>query len=244
MKITEVNIRLAMGRERIDDVLTLYKLKTKVRREVEESGSVDKDSKFPLSIGLVYATNRGNVWVLNMKYHCYEEWESDNESYIWEFQVYTNVETREIYAVRPFKLPSGKIVCCIFSPSYFAEYDNLVSFQKNDIYSVLGTLLNMLDMENLVESDGMLYIPSKDMFMEGRPLDIPKNAFLFDKQIFYKKMDVGVDVPSRVCKEMLFRSMKFTLEWRIKEGIKYIPVAFFKNYVKCFVGFELFMELY
>lgn len=230
-KITETNIRLAMGRERIDDVLTLYKLKTKVRREAEQSGFVNKDSVFPLSIGFAYGTDQKNIWILNMKYHCYKEWETDNENNIWEFQVCTNVETREVYAVRPFKLPSGRIVCCIFSASCFAEYDNLVSFQKNDIYSVLGTLLNILDMENLVESDGMLYIPSKDMFMEGRPLDIPKNAFLFDKQIFYKKMDVGVDASSRVCREMLFRSMKLSMEWKIKEGIKYIPMAFFKSYV-------------
>lgn len=229
VKKTEVNIRLAMGRKRIDDVLALYKLKTKVRREVEKSVGVDKDSEFPLSIGLVCATDRENVWVLNMKYHCYEEWETDNESYIWEFQICTNAETREMYAVRPFKLPSGKIVCCIFSASYFTEYNNLTSFRQNDRYSVLGALLNMLDMESLVESDGMLYIPSKDMFMTGRPLEIPKNAYLFDKQVYYKKMNVGVDASSKVCTEMLFRSMKLSMEWKIKEGTQYVPVVFFKN---------------
>lgn len=231
VKSTEANIRLAMGRERIDDILKLYKIKANVRREADESGIVNKDSVFPLSIGVSYTTAQKNTWILNMKYRCYEEWKTDNESNIWEFQVCINVETNEIYAVRPFKLPSSKTVCCIFSASYFAEYDDLILYQKDDIYSVLGILLNMLDMENLVESEGMLYLPSKDMFMIGRPLNMPKNAFLFDKQIYYKAVDVGVDAPSKVCTEMLFRSMKLSIEWKIKEDTQYVPVVFFKNYV-------------
>lgn len=230
-ELVEKHVRLSTGRERTNDVLALYELKTRARSEAEAAGIVTEASVFPLSIGFSYITERKNVWILKMKYHTYKEWQADCEDYIWEFQICPDSETGELLAVRPCRLPSGKIVCCIFAPFAFKEYAEFHPVMENDVCSVVNSLLDLLYLESVVEYEGRLYISSKDMFVIGTPLSVPQHGFLFDKQLYYKTMIVGKDVPRGACVEMLHRSMKLSMEWERKSDSELTPLVLFKNYV-------------
>ena len=224
------DIRIATWKERINDVFSLYDLKHSERKEAEEYGIVTENSIFPLSIGFSYITKRKNTWILNMKYHNYEEWKNDCEDNMWEFQVCRDEESGEFYAVRPFKLPSGKVVCCIFSPLSFKEYVEFHPVTDDEVCSVMNALLDLLDMESIIEYEGMLYISSTKMFVVGVPLTLPQHSFLFDTQIYYRRMAVNVDIPHGACMEMLHRSNKLSMEWESQQDIQFMTRAFFKKY--------------
>lgn len=224
-------IHIATWKERYNDILALYDLKHSVRKEAEDAGIVTKNSIFPLSMGFSYITKQKNIWILKMKYRNYAEWKDDCEDNVWEFQICRDKESGELYAVRPFKLPSGKVVCCIFSPLSFKEYVDFYPVTDDDICSVMNALLDLLDMESIIEYEGKLYITSKNMFIVGTPLTLPEHSYLFDKQIFYRSMKVDVDIPYGACMEMLHRSNKLSMEWEKKEDIQFMTRAFFKKYI-------------
>lgn len=231
-ELVKKHIHISTGEERTKDVLALYELKTHVRHEAEEAGIVTETSTFPLSIGFSLTTEQMNVWVLKMKYHSYEEWKADCEDYIWEFQICRDKENGDVFAVRPFRLPSGEIVCCMFAPFSFKEYAKYCPVMENNICSTINSLLDMLYMESVVEYEGRLYISSKEMFVIGTPIVTLKHAYLFDKQLYYKRMSVDKDAPQGACVEMLHRSMKLSMEWERKGDANIGSLVFFKDYVK------------
>lgn len=224
------HIRIATWRERIDDVLALYNIKQKVRKEAEETGVVTKNTTFPLSIGFSYITKGKNTWILNMKYRNYDEWKADCDEYTWEFQICHDRENGDFYAVRTFKLPSGREVCCIFPPFNYEEYSEFHPVKEGDICSVMNRLLDMFDMESIIEYEDKLYITSKNMFVVGTSLAFNEHIYLFDKQLYYKRMSVDIDIPTVVCAEMLYRSNKLSMEWEGGSDTKFIPRAFFKKH--------------
>lgn len=222
-------IRIVTWKERIEDVWELYDMKKKVRREAEKTGVVTENTAFPLSIGFSYVTKGKNTWILNMKYRNYNEWKADCEEYTWEYQICQDRENGEFYAVRMFRLPSGREVCCIFSPLTYGEYAEFHPVKEGDIYSVMNALLNMFDMESIIEYEDRLYITSESMFVVGTPLAFHQHVYLFDKQLYYKRMSVGVDIPAVACAEMLHRSNKLSMEWEGANDIRLISCAFFKK---------------
>ena len=78
---------------------------------------------------------------------------------------------------------------------------------------VVNSLLEMLYLETVVEYKGCLYVSSRDMCIVGTPLALSQRVYLFDKQLYYRRMRVDKDAPRVICKEMLFRSMKLSMEW-------------------------------
>ena len=229
--LAEKYVHIAVGRERINDVLALYEQRIKVRHEAEEIGIVTENSTFPLSIGLMYLSERKNIWILNMKYHNYDEWRADCQDNLWEFQICSDRDTGEQYAVRPFKLPSGKVVCAMFSLLSYNEYDELCSVFGSALYPTMGSLLDMFYMESIVEYENRLYMASDGMFIIGRPLAFPRSAFLFDKQVYHKALNVNKDAPVKVCTEMLFRTMKLSMEWDRKDNSGFVSQVFFQSYI-------------
>lgn len=211
--LKEKHVHIATGNERETDVLALYELKTRIRDKMELAGIVTENTTFPLSLGFSYVTSRKNVWILKIKYHTYNEWKANCEEYAWEFQICTDKETGEIFAIRPYKLPSGEVVCCMFSPFSFKEYEEYQPVGENNVCSVVNSLLEMLYLETVVEYKGCLYVSSRDMCIVGTPLALSQRVFLFDKQLYYRRMRVDKDAPRVICKEMLFRSMKLSMEW-------------------------------
>lgn len=223
-------IRIATWKERIDDVSELYDMKKKVRREAEETGVVTENATFPLSIGFSCVTKGKNTWILNMKYRNHDEWKADCEEYIWEFQICQDRESGEFYAVHTSSLPSGREVCCIFPPLTYEEYAEFHPVKEDDICSVINVLLSMFDIKSIIEYEDKLYITSESMFVVGTPLAFHQHVYLFDKQLYYKRMSVDIDIPTGACREMLHRSNKLSMERERPDGIRFTSRVFFKKY--------------